>query len=276
MKTVLVFLLVSTSVFSTQLKDLPAEIQHYLSLGRQVTLVPSVAPSETSFVYSPFGKPSMNVQNVVPFSPVMDQTSNDIQSTDYLQTYQQTQTKYSNDVQNAVYYAQPIVQYTEHLQYNTVPVYPNTRQPRMTNEQYVDMLWFKTENGSTYSLDYYKLANIYRTGVYGISRNITQAIELFEKAAEFGSHSALYQLGLIYLQGDAEAGVLVDQKKGYEYLLDGVSDGNERSYVYLKGILRASDKTSHYVHLLDELLFGDFSQRPVLLYIFMNYDYLTA
>ncbi|EJK46608.1 hypothetical protein THAOC_34716, partial [Thalassiosira oceanica] len=81
-----------------------------------------------------------------------------------------------------------------------------------TDSQILDMVGKRVDVGDPMAI--YNLGTKYDFGRYGLEKDVTKAVELYERAAELGVKEAHYNLGVLYANG---AGVEKDMAKAMRH-----------------------------------------------------------
>ncbi|EJK70646.1 hypothetical protein THAOC_07976 [Thalassiosira oceanica] len=90
---------------------------------------------------------------------------------------------------------------------------PFCRAPRPKPSQTVSMIEKRVDAGDPVAI--YHLGKHYADGSYGVTKDVTRAVELYERASELGSKGAHLNLGCLYLVG---ADVEKDTAKAIRHL----------------------------------------------------------
>ena len=76
---------------------------------------------------------------------------------------------------------------------------PFCRTPTPKESQALAMIQKRVDAGDPVAI--YTLGNQYEQGLYGLEKDVTRAVELYERAAELGVKEAHYNLGCMYREG---------------------------------------------------------------------------
>ena len=82
------------------------------------------------------------------------------------------------------------------------------------------------------------LADMYRLGKWGLSRNITDSIRLWEEAMTLGSSTAAYNLGVTYCRGN---GVQKDVKRALRHFTFAAKRGHDVAAIVLDSYHKSSN-----------------------------------
>ena len=86
------------------------------------------------------------------------------------------------------------------------------------------------------------MADAHRLGLWGLSRNITDSIRLWEEAMTLGSSTAAYNLGVTYCRG--EAGVPKDVKRALRHFTFAAKRGHDLAAIVLDSYHKSSNFVS--------------------------------
>ena len=76
---------------------------------------------------------------------------------------------------------------------------PFCRTPTPRKSQALSMIQKRVDKGDPMAI--YNLGTKYERGIYGVEKDVTRAVELYERAAELGLKEAHHNLGVLYHEG---------------------------------------------------------------------------